>query len=391
MRTNTVLVLTLVATAVGVARGFSTSARDQFPRATVDAPKRELREGGQPRERGPERAALRPGQSPPQQTANATITAVPGIKVGHFTLSERPTGCTVILVDGDAVGGVSQQGGAPGTRETDLLNPLNMVDKVNAIVLAGGSAFGLEAATGTVRWLEEHNIGWPAGASRVPIVPAAILFDLGVGGNPKVRPTADCGYKAAAAATTAPVPEGTVGAGAGATVGKFGGPGRSMKAGIGSASIVLPSGLMVAAIVAVNAVGDIIDPATGKVVAGVRNPDGTFADARKILRDGGSRQPPRAGENTTIGVVATNAKLSKSLAARMALMADDGYARAISPSHTNGDGDTIFSLATGRWDGNADITVIGALAAEAVADAIVRAATQATGVAGIPAARDLRK
>ena len=322
---------------------------------------------------------------------NATLTAVPGIRVGHFTLAERPTGCTVILVDGDAVGGVSQRGGAPGTRETALLNPLNMVDKVNAIVLAGGSAFGLEAATGTVRWLEEHNIGWPAGASRVPIVPAAILFDLGVGGNPRVRPTAECGYKAATAATGGPVQEGTIGAGAGATVGKFGGPGRSTKSGVGTASIALPSGLVVAAIVAVNAVGDIINPATGQVVAGVRNPDGTFADARKILRNGGSGQPSRAGENTTIGVVATNARLSKALAARMALMADDGLARAISPSHTNGDGDTIFSLATGRWDGNADITVIGALAAEAVADAIVRAGTQATGVAGIPAARDLRR
>src|SRR4051812_39310194 len=158
---------------------------------------------------------------------NATLTAVAGIKVGHVTLAERPTGCTVILVDGDAVGGVSQRGGAPGTRETDLLNPLNMVDKVNAIVLAGGSAFGLEAATGTVRWLEEHNIGWPADPSKVPIVPSAILFDLGVG-NAKIRPTADCGYKAAEAASTAPVAEGTVGAGAGATVGKFGGPGRAM-------------------------------------------------------------------------------------------------------------------------------------------------------------------
>src|SRR5229473_4434365 len=154
---------------------------------------------------------------------NATLTAVTGVKVGHYTLKERPTGCTVVLIDGDAVGGVSQRGGAPGTRETDLLNPLNMVDKVNAIVLAGGSAFGLEAATGTVRWLEAHNIGWPAGASRVPIVPAAILFDLGIGGNPKIRPTADCGYKAAATATTEAVQEGSVGAGAGATVGKFGG------------------------------------------------------------------------------------------------------------------------------------------------------------------------
>jgi L-aminopeptidase/D-esterase-like protein len=324
------------------------------------------------------------------QTVNATITAVPGIKVGHFTLAERPTGCTVILVDGDAVGGVAQRGGAPGTRETDLLNPLNMVDKVNAVVLAGGSAFGLEAATGTVRWLEEHNIGWPAGVSKVPIVPAAILFDLGVGGKPNVRPTADCGYRAAAAATNTPAQEGTIGAGAGATVGKLGGAGRSTKSGIGSASIALPNGLIVAAIVAVNAVGDIIDPANGRVMAGVRNPDGTFADARKILRTGSIGQS-RAGENTTIGVVATNAKLSKALAARMALMADDGYARAISPSHTNGDGDTIFSLATGRWDGSADITVIGALAAEVVADAIVRAASQATSAAGIPAARDLRK
>src|SRR5262245_33646508 len=157
------------------------------------------------------------GAAPDQ---NGTLTAVQGIKVGHHTLAERPTGCTVILVDGDATGGVSQRGGAPGTRETDLLNPLNMVDKVNGIVLSGGSAFGLDAATGTVRWLEEHNIGWPAGQSRVPIVPAAILFDLGVGGKPTIRPTADCGYKAAAAATTSAVAEGTLGAGAGATVGK---------------------------------------------------------------------------------------------------------------------------------------------------------------------------
>ena len=327
----------------------------------------------------------------PAETPNATLTAVPGIKVGHHTLSERPTGCTVIIVDGDATGGVSQRGGAPGTRETDLLNPLNMVDKVNAIVLSGGSAFGLEAATGTVRWLEEHNIGWPAGSSRVPIVPAAILFDLGVGGNPKIRPTAECGYRAATAAVVAPVTEGSIGAGAGATVGKLGGPGRSMKAGIGSAAITLPNGLIVAALVAVNAVGDIIDPSTGAVVAGVRNADGTLADARKLLRSGATGDRARPAENTTIGVVATNARLTKAQAARMALMADDGYARAIAPSHTNGDGDTIFSLATGRWDGTADVTLVGALAAEAVADAVVRAATQATGVAGIPAVRDLKK
>jgi L-aminopeptidase/D-esterase-like protein len=338
-----------------------------------------------------------------QTPARATfgLTAVDGIRVGHHTLTERPTGCTVVLVDGDAVGGVSQRGGAPGTRETDLLNPLNMVDKVNAFVFSGGSAFGLDAATGTVRWLDEHNIGWPAGPAKVPIVPAAILFDLGVGGNPNVRPTSDCGYKAAEAATIGPVEEGSVGAGAGATVGKIGGlaehtgypAGRRlpMKAGIGTASIALPSGLVVAAMVAVNAVGDIIDPDSGKVVAGARNADGTLADARKIVRGGAPIASPQAGENTTIGIVATNAKLSKPQASRMALMADDGYARAIYPSHTNGDGDTIFSVATGHWSGTADITLVGALAAETMAQAIVRAATHATSVAGIPAARDLKK
>jgi L-aminopeptidase/D-esterase-like protein len=333
------------------------------------------------------------GQSPaPADIVNQTLTAVPGIKVGHFTLTERPTGCTVILVDGDgAAGGVSQRGGAPGTRETDLLDPANMVDKVNAVVLSGGSAYGLDAATGTVRWLEEHNIGWDVRIAKVPIVPAAILFDLPVGGNPKIRPTADCGYRAAEGASSAPVREGTIGAGAGATVGKTGGPMRSMKAGLGSYSITLPNGLSVGAIVAVNAVGDIIDPDTGKVVAGVRNQDGSFADARKLLRTGQTGPRPRAGENTTIGLVATNARLSKAQANRMALMADDGFARAIFPSHTQGDGDTVFALATGQWIGDADITQIGALAADVMARAIVRAATEATGIPNLPAARDLKK
>ncbi len=327
-----------------------------------------------------------------QTPSNATLTAVPGIKVGHHTLTERPTGCTVILVEGDgAAGAVSQRGGAPGTRETDLLDPSNMVDKVNAVVLSGGSAFGLDAATGTVKWLEEHNIGWDVRIAKVPIVPAAILFDLPVGGNPKIRPTADCGYRAAAAASNAPVTEGTIGAGAGATVGKSGGPGRSMKAGLGSYSITLPNGLSVGAIVAVNAVGDIIDPDTGKIVAGVRNPDGTFADARTLLRTGQTGPRPRTGENTTIGLVATNARLTKAQAHRMALMADDGLARAIYPSHTVGDGDTVFALATGRWTGDADVTQIGALAADVMARAIVRAATEATGLPNLPAARDLKQ
>jgi L-aminopeptidase/D-esterase-like protein len=337
--------------------------------------------------------------APNAQTAASArkgLTHVEGIKVGHHTLSERPTGCTVILVDGEgAPGGVSQRGGAPGTRETDLLHPLNMVDKVNAVVLSGGSAYGLDAAQGVVRYLEERNIGWKTSSGVVPIVPAAILFDLGFGGNAKIRPTSDCGYKAAAAATDGPVTEGNVGAGAGATVGKMGGVAEQgsrrmpMKAGIGSAAVALPNGLVVGAIVAVNAVGDIIDPETGKVVAGTRNPDGTLADVRKLMRAGAVGARPRAGENTTIGLVATNAMLTKEQVNRVALMADDGFARAINPSHTVGDGDTVFALATGRWTGEPNLTLIGALAAEAMADAIVRAATQADISNGLPSARQL--
>lgn len=322
--------------------------------------------------------------------ANLTLTAVEGIKVGHFTMAGRPTGCTVIAVDGDgASGGVSQRGGAPGTKETNLLDPLNLVDRVNAVVLAGGSAFGLDAAQGVMRYLEEHNVGYKTGAGVVPIVPAAILFDLGFGGDAKIRPNADCGYRAAAAASADPVTEGNVGAGAGATVGKMGGGRAPMKSGIGSAAIRLPNGLVVAAIVAVNAVGDIIDPETGKVVAGARNPDGTLADVRRLLRLGEIGSRPRSGENTTIGLVATNATLTKTEANRLALMADDGLARAINPSHTLGDGDTVFALATGRWKGEPNVTVIGALAAEAMADAIVRSATQATSSNGLPGAREL--
>jgi L-aminopeptidase/D-esterase-like protein len=326
-------------------------------------------------------------------TGGRGLTEVHGLTVGHHTLSERPTGCTVIMVAGEgAVGGVSQRGGAPGTRETDLLDPANMVDKVNAIVLSGGSAYGLDAAQGVVRYLEERNIGWRVGASGVvPIVPAAILFDLGFGGNPKVRPTADCGYRAAAAASSAPVAEGNIGAGAGATVGKMGG-GRPMKGGLGSAAIALPNGLVVAALVAVNAVGDIVDPTTGQIVAGTRTEDGKgLADARKLLRSGAflRRPAPRAGENTTIGIVATNARLTKADVNRFAIMGDDGFAKAIVPSHTVGDGDTVFALATGRWTGEANLSVLGAMAAEAMAEAIVRAVVQADSSNGVPSAREL--
>jgi L-aminopeptidase/D-esterase-like protein len=323
--------------------------------------------------------------------SNNTITAVEGLKVGHFTLSERPTGCTVILARDGTTGSVDVRGGAPGTRETDLLNPVNNVQIVSAIVLSGGSAYGLDSASGVMKWLDERNIGYPVGSGVVPIVPAAILMDLGFGGSAKIRPGADCGYQAAGLASEAPVVEGNVGAGAGSTVGKSGGGGSGggpMKAGIGSAAIKLPNGLVVAAIVAVNAVGDIIDPSTGQVVAGARGPDGKLLDARKLLRQAGSRDG-RPGENTTIGIVATNARLTKVEAQKMAQMAHDGYARAISPVHTPGDGDTIFSLATGAWDGTANYGQVGALAAEVMADAIVRAATQATSSNGLPAARDL--
>ncbi|MCH7666033.1 MAG: P1 family peptidase [Acidobacteria bacterium] len=320
------------------------------------------------------------------------LTDVAGLKVGHHTLEERPTGCTVVLTGPDgAVAGVDIRGGAPGTREIALLDPVNHVQKAHAIVLSGGSAFGLDSATGVVRYLEENDIGYETRVARVPIVPAAILFDLGIGDKPHIRPGADCGYAAAKAATDGPVAEGSIGAGAGATVGKLGGSGRSMKAGIGTASITLPNGLVVAAMVAVNAVGDIIDPATGKVVAGTLGEDGkTLVDVRTLVRAGLRRRPrPRSGENTTIGVVATNANLTQVEAKKMAMMAHDGYARAISPSHLPSDGDLIFSLATGTFEGDADLTLVGALAAEAMADAIVRAATQATSLPGIPAARDL--
>jgi L-aminopeptidase/D-esterase-like protein len=319
---------------------------------------------------------------------NQTLTAVPGVKVGHFTMDERPTGCTVVLVDPPTVAGVDVRGAAPGTRETDLLSPLNTVEHVNAIVLAGGSAFGLDAASGVVRWLDERHIGFTTPAGPVPIVPSAILYDLGVG-DPKVRPTADCGYRAAAAATSAPVAEGSIGAAAGATVGKMLGLTRAMKGGIGSAATLMPNGLTVAALVAVNAYGDVIDPATGTTVAGVRTVDGRrLADARRLLRLT-PLIPPRAVENTTLAVVATNARLTKAQATKLAQMAHDGLSRAVWPVHTPVDGDTVFTLATAARTDTDDLIVVGALAADVVAEAVVRAVRAATSLPGIPAARDL--
>jgi L-aminopeptidase/D-esterase-like protein len=318
------------------------------------------------------------------------ITAVEGLELGHHTLTARPTGCTVVLARAGAVGGVDIRGSAPGTRETALLDPVNTVDVVHGVVLSGGSAFGLDAGSGVMRYLDERDIGYRVGRRTVPIVVGAILFDLGLEGEERVRPGAECGYAAASAASSSSAAEGSVGAGAGATVGKLGG-GRPMRGGFGTASIRLPSGLTVAAAVAVNAVGDVIDPATGEIVAGARTQDGSgFLDLRAVLRGGGGTAPVApAGANTTIGVVATNARLTKAEATKVAQMAQDGLARTIYPAHTTSDGDTVFSLATGVWGGSAEVTVIGALAADVMAEAILRAVRAATGLPGIPAVSDI--
>jgi len=321
--------------------------------------------------------------------AIAKFGGLAGVRVGHHTLDERPTGCTVILVESGAVGGVDVRGGAPGTRETDALDPVNSVSVVHAVVLSGGSAFGLDVSTGVMRYLDERGVGFDTGVARVPIVTQAILFDLGVGGDPSVRPDAQCGYEAARDAAEGPIEEGSVGAGAGATVGKLRGMERAMKGGIGTASVTLENGLTVAAIVAVNALGDVIDPRTGRTVAGVRTADGAgLADARSLLL-GHGEQPGQSGRNTTIGVVITNARLTKSQTTKVAQMSQDGLARAVVPSHTPWDGDTMFGLATGTLEGDADVLVIGALAAEVASEAILRAVRLATGLEGLPSVSDL--
>ena len=327
------------------------------------------------------------GAQQAQETGSTSITDVPGILVGHHTLAERPTGCTVVLAMEGATGGVDVRGGAPGTRETALLDPVNTVQKLHAVVLSGGSAFGLDAATGTVRWLEENGIGFEVGELRVPIVAGAVLFDLRVG-DWRIRPDAECGHRAAESAGADAPAEGNAGAGAGATVGKIAGMGRAMKGGIGSAAIRREDGLVVGALIAVNAVGDVIDPSTGRVIAGVRTEDGRgLADARVLVRESGASP---TSSNTVIGVVATNASLTKAQATKVAQMAHDGLARAVSPAHTPWDGDTIFALSTGQGGGEADVLEIGALAADAVSEAILRAVRAAEGLPDLPSATDLR-
>ncbi len=328
-----------------------------------------------------------------------SLTDVAGLAVGHFTDPRRPTGCSVVLCPQGAVCGVDVRGAAPGTRETDLLRSDNLVERVHAVLLAGGSAFGLDAASGVMRWLDERGHGLAVGAVRVPIVPAAVLFDLGVG-DPRIRPDADAGYAACEAAAAVPdvtpVAQGSVGAGAGASIGKLFGMAHAMKGGVGSASLSA-GGYTVGALVAVNALGDVLDPATGEPLAGARRADGHgLRHSARSLAHGELPSELVAGAATTIGVVATDATLTRPQANRIATMAHDGLARSISPVHTMFDGDTLFVLATGTANaaaagaGNAvSVTVLGALAAEAVARAVLAAVRHASGLPGLPALRDL--
>jgi L-aminopeptidase/D-esterase-like protein len=319
-----------------------------------------------------------------------SLADVPGLAVGHHTDARRPTGCSVVLCERGAVGGVDVRGAAPGTRETDLLAPGNLVEQVHAVLLAGGSAFGLDAAGGVMAWLEEQGIGYPVGPARVPIVPAAVLFDLWLG-DARIRPDAAAGRAACEAARAGKLgaAQGNVGAGAGATVGKLWGIERAMKGGLGSASLKA-GGITVGALIAVNALGDVLDPSSNELLAGARAPDGRhLLDSAATLARGELPARALAGSATTIGVVGTDAVLTKAQAQRLATMAHDGLARCIHPAHTMSDGDTLFALATGAAQRSADMTVLGALAAEAVARAIVRAVQHAAGLPGLPAARDI--
>ncbi|HEX2741134.1 MAG TPA: P1 family peptidase [Rubrobacter sp.] len=312
---------------------------------------------------------------------------VPGVLVGHATDREGITGCTAVLFDGPegAVVGVDVRGSSPGTRETDRLGPVGAVRPTHALLLTGGSAFGLSAADGVVRHLEEKGIGLDVGVARIPLVSAAVLFDLVVG-DPASRPDAAMGYEAATSATSGDFEQGTVGAGTGASVGKVLGMERAMKGGIGSASVELQDGLVVGALAAVNAFGEVRDPRTGKVLAGPRMEDGTPGDTVELLYEAADRL--RWGENTTLGIVATNARLSKPQVTKVAQMAHDGLARAVYPVHTTVDGDVAFAASTGGVEVAPD--VVGAWGARVMQEAIVRAVLAAEGIADLPSARDLK-
>jgi L-aminopeptidase/D-esterase-like protein len=325
-----------------------------------------------------------------------SITDIPGIQVGHAQNYEALTGCTVILCKNGAIGGVDQRGGAPGTRETDPLHPMHLVEKVHAILLSGGSAFGLDAATGVVRFLEERGVGFDVGVARVPIVPAAILFDLGIGRS-DIRPNASMGYQACLNASSDPPKQGNVGAGTGATVGKILGIQSAMKAGIGTASLEVAGGLLVGAIVAVNSWGDVINPKNGNIVAGARIlkkdisniADPPFVNTMNVMRAMPllMKEDFHGRKNTVIGVICTNARLNKEEINKVAQMAHDGLARTIRPAHTMFDGDTIFALGTGELDAN--VNTVGSFAAEVFAEAVLQAVYSAKPAAGLPATSSL--
>ncbi len=323
-----------------------------------------------------------------------------GLRVGHWTDEGALTGCTVVMCPGRAVAAVDVRGGGPGTRETDLLAPGRLVRRIDAVLLTGGSAFGLAAADGVVRWLDQRGLGYDTGVARVPIVPAAVIFDLGIG-DKTVRPGPDQGYAACQAATPDPVAEGNVGAGTGATVGKWAGPRYAMKGGLGSSALPVPDGGTVGALAVVNAVGDIVDPLDGRLVAGAFNPEArafvTLDAARRTgspFGTGSGDGAPPPGTNTVIAVVATDVTLSKEALYRVAQMAHDGIARTVYPAHTPWDGDTVFALSTERRGGAATpgreemerVGVIGALAAEALALAVLRGVRTARDAGGLLAA-----
>ena len=318
------------------------------------------------------------------------ITDIPGIKVGHYTDEQAATGCTVVMYEPGAVGGVDVRGSSPGTRETDLLRPTFAVTEVHAVLLGGGSTFGLDAASGVMRYLEERGVGLKFGGEIIPIVPAAILFDLRLITG-KVRPGPDDGYAACASASGDPMAEGSVGAGTGATVAKLLGMDRGIKGGIGTASLDLGQDLVVGAVVAVNAIGGVYRHETGQVVAGPRSEDGlTMLDSMKLITSPefpDAIRPPQS--NTTIGVVATNAKLNKEQANKMASVAHDGLALAVRPAHLMGDGDTMFALATGTSEQDFDMNRILAATVLCVSEAIVRAVSEATGLGGVPGVGEL--
>lgn len=312
------------------------------------------------------------------------ILDVKGIKVGQVQDTEGLTGCTVVICEEGATCGVDVRGSAPGTRETDLLDPINMIQKVYAVVLSGGSAFGLESTCGVSRYLEEHNIGFDVGVAKVPIVVGAVLFDLIVG-DPKCRPNVEMGYKACELATDKELKQGNYGAGCGATVGKIRGPEYCMKGGIGSYSIKLENGLVVSALIAVNAFGDVYED--GKLIAGVLD------DSKKknlstyeILKNGFTKGGFSI-DNTTIGVVVTNAKLDKAGCKKVSQVAHNGYAKSIFPIHTPHDGDTIFTMATGEIE--SDITLISSLATEVVEKSVINAIKNANSIKNIPSYKEI--